>query len=131
MVGHRDEPAQEAARPAQQVLCKTIKGYNAAACTEWSILLVLASPMVLHNGISWRYTLQVRYNGFKRPAGADDPARLAEVSRLWVAFRLPMRCDHSRARKQSGMISWRTGNDRLLDDDGRLGISAAEKLRRK
>src|SRR5580700_6384420 len=58
-------------------------------------------------------------------------AKLAEVSSLWVAFRLPMRCDHSRARKQSGMISWRTGNDRLLDDDGRLGISAAEKLRRK
>src|SRR5580700_2498017 len=50
---------------------------------------------------------------------------------LVVAFRLPMRCDHSRARKQSRMISWRTGNDRLLDDDGRLGISAAEKLRRK
>jgi hypothetical protein len=83
MVGHRDEPAQEAARPAQQVLSKTIKGYNAAACTEWSILLALASRNVLHSGISWRYTLQVRYNGFKRPAVADDPAKLAEVSRLW------------------------------------------------
>jgi hypothetical protein len=35
-------PAQEAARPAQQVLCKTVKAYSAPACAEWSILLTEA-----------------------------------------------------------------------------------------